>query len=368
MRRPDCQRGYTIVEMAIALVVLGLVIGGALVPLQVRFEQEEIKSAENHLAQAREAVLAYALKHGTIRSAIVYYDGVEYELPANRPYLPCPDIDNDGLEDRRALPIAYPVTVSVPSSPLSNAGHCEQLKGMLPWKTLGTKELDPWGNHLTYRVDKNFSSRLYGFDETFRADIFDVSMPLTVLANGEVQYETYLSRDDAGAVICSQLFDNLSTGGCPQSDLVNLEMGIVTTMTLTLGARVVQPYTDVVTVAAAGVIEGAVFVIVSHGKNGYGAVNREGKCRVSPQVTDNLIEVANAHYRSGHPFLAPPFDCSLPAGLTVNRFENAFVSAPIRKTGDSPSDDMVVWGGSNELFGLLARSGRLPLAKLEYLP
>ena len=55
MRSPS---GYSIVEMAIALVVLGLLVGGALVPLQARYEIEERREVEDLLLRSQEAILS----------------------------------------------------------------------------------------------------------------------------------------------------------------------------------------------------------------------------------------------------------------------------------------------------------------------
>ena len=62
MRSPS---GYSIVEMAIALVVLGLLVGGALVPLQARYEIEERREVEDLLLRSQEAIVAYAVRNRT---------------------------------------------------------------------------------------------------------------------------------------------------------------------------------------------------------------------------------------------------------------------------------------------------------------
>ena len=157
MRSPS---GYSIVEMAIALVVLGLLVGGALVPLQARYEIEERREVEDLLLRSQEAIVAYAVRNRTQDRKMTYFDGLLYDLPGNRPYLPCPDTTGNGLENREKLPTLN----VVPAAMMTIAGACEHQKGILPWKTLGVEELDPWGRHLTYRVDIAFSSALLGFD------------------------------------------------------------------------------------------------------------------------------------------------------------------------------------------------------------
>ena len=372
MKYVNRQQGYNLVEMSIALVVLGLVIGGALIPLQKRFQDEEIKSAREHLQLAKEAVQTYAVSHLTRGSKIEYDDLIVYDLPANRPYLPCPDIDNDGLEDRSALPNTYPVN----TTDLATAGVCDEQKGMLPWRTLNLKDVDPWGNRLSYRVDKKFSSQLFGFDETYSADIFNIALPLT-LNSGDLYLTPYATRDEAGAVVCSELSSVAVNIGCPDSALSNVEAGVITGNALVLaGGREVPAYANVGGTDLEGIINGPVFIIVSHGKDGHGAINREGRCRPPPLTTTNLGEIANAYYRPNHFFVTVAVD---PMTLTENCSsttspllrENLFVNTPIsdiRNAAVDAPDDLLIWSGNYELIGFLLRNRVLPLDKLEFLP
>ena len=73
MRSPS---GYSIVEMAIALVVLGLLVGGALVPLQARYEIEERREVEDLLLRSQEAIVAYAVRNRTQDRKMTYFDGL----------------------------------------------------------------------------------------------------------------------------------------------------------------------------------------------------------------------------------------------------------------------------------------------------
>ena len=369
------QRAYSIVEMAIALVVLGLLLGSSLLPLQTRYERQENNAAASYLEEAKRAIFSYALKNRTVSRSLVYYDGATYTLSADRPYLPCPDIDNDGLEDRSEVPqdllsvVAATLTTSV--------GLCDEEKGTLPWKTLGIKDIDPWGNRLTYRVDLAFSDSLTGFDKTSRADIFDRRLPLQT-AGGQSFYALRTSGEEAGGVVCSNFIGNTGTGGCPSVDMSNVLAGVVTRTSLTVGARVV-PAHDAADVDANGIVEGAVFVLLSHGRNGYGAISRHGRCR-PPQLSAipddyNMAEAANAYYRATHPFVTnTSVACISPSGANalVLLRENLFVSAPVMKqaaaVGDNLTDDIVLWVGASELFGGLLRADALPSARQEYLP
>ena len=115
------QRGFTLVEMAVVLVILGLFLGGLILPLSAQMEQRDRTITLKTLGEVREALIGYAL--------------------SNR-YLPCPDSKAipDGIEDTRV------------------AGACPQPEGTLPWQTLGVERTDAWTHYLHYRVTPAFSN------------------------------------------------------------------------------------------------------------------------------------------------------------------------------------------------------------------
>jgi len=123
--------GFTLIEMAVALLVIGLILSGMLVPLVSQVEQRQVSDTEKTLEEAREALIGHAVANG---------------------YLPCPDktggggagTANDGVED-------------------VNAGACVVTEGNLPWVTLGTGRTDAWGNRLHYEVVATFAQRPTAF-------------------------------------------------------------------------------------------------------------------------------------------------------------------------------------------------------------
>ena len=123
MDRPSRQRGVAaVILIALFSVIL---IGVLLSSLAGKSSQNQAdEKSFPALAQAQAALIAYAASHPT--------------LPGR---LPCPDIDNDGLED----------------APCGAAG-ANQL-GRLPWKTLGIPDLrDGSGECLWYAVSGAFKS------------------------------------------------------------------------------------------------------------------------------------------------------------------------------------------------------------------
>ncbi|WP_374337146.1 type II secretion system protein [Methyloversatilis sp.] len=106
------QRGFTLIEIAIALTVIALLGIGAIGALQMAMLRTRIAETRAALDEAREAVTAYTV--------------------ANRS-LPCPAVSaDDGTEQSRA------------------GGSCTSRRGLLPWSTLGVRGLDGWGNRIGY--------------------------------------------------------------------------------------------------------------------------------------------------------------------------------------------------------------------------
>jgi len=140
------ERGFTLVEMAIVLVIVGLLLGGLLMPLSTQVEQRRISETQKTLDEAKETLIGFAVRTG---------------------YLPCPAISaTNGLEDRTGS---------------SCTGGKRQ--GFLPWATLGVSKLDSWNHILRYSVTLAF---------TDSATLFTLSTPRDI---------TIRTRDTGGALI-----------------------------------------------------------------------------------------------------------------------------------------------------------------------
>src|SRR5512139_291301 len=129
------QRGFTLIEMAIVLVIMTILIGGLAVPLSAQIQARRIAETRKTLDEAREAILGYAMTH-------------QAPTTPPRPYLPCPDSDGDGVENRNA------------------DGTCAQNTGWFPWVTLGTAAQDAWGNRLRYASHTLLTNASTGFNNT----------------------------------------------------------------------------------------------------------------------------------------------------------------------------------------------------------
>jgi len=110
--------GFTLIELAVAVAVIGLLLGGLLVPLATQFQARRSADAEAHLALAREALVGFAISQAAAR-------------------LPCPDTDDDGVAE---------------------PPPCDDTEGWLPHVTLGLPAQDPWGRRLRYIADNNYTA------------------------------------------------------------------------------------------------------------------------------------------------------------------------------------------------------------------
>ncbi len=125
------QRGFTLIELAIVMFIVSLLIGGMLLPLSAQQDIRYNGETEKTLGEIREALIGYAASHTAT-------DG--------KPYLPCPDTNNDGVEDRSASP-----------------GPCTAEEGRIPWVDLGLGRTDAWNNRFRYHVTPAFSGSATGF-------------------------------------------------------------------------------------------------------------------------------------------------------------------------------------------------------------
>lgn len=126
LKRHNRRAGFTLIEMAVALVVLALVLGALLAPLSAQVEQRKISEAQKTLDQINDALMGFALS----------------QTP---PRLPCPDTTGDGVEE-------VPGSAACPNA----ANGSASAGGNVPWATLGVPANDPWGQRYQYRVNSAF--------------------------------------------------------------------------------------------------------------------------------------------------------------------------------------------------------------------
>lgn len=118
LKSVNLQAGFSLVEMAIVLMIVGLLLGGLLPMLSGQMEQKNRNETRKQLEEISAALLGYAASQSP-------------------PKLPCPANPSIATGSNGA---------GVSDCTIATA------TGVVPWVTLGTSETDAWGRRFTYSV------------------------------------------------------------------------------------------------------------------------------------------------------------------------------------------------------------------------
>ena len=121
-------RGFTLLELTIVIAIVGLIMGGLLMPLAAQLEGLKYRETERRLRDVKQALEGYAVINGR---------------------LPCPDI------------LGHPDEIG--GQALDGREDCELVEagadtaeGLLPWRELDVSPADAWGNVFRYGVTEEF--------------------------------------------------------------------------------------------------------------------------------------------------------------------------------------------------------------------
>ena len=166
MSTPYLQRGFSLIEMAIVMLVIGLLVGGLLAPLNAQIDQQRTNETQKSLAEIKEALVSFAVVNGR---------------------LPCPAISAASGAEMAACPAA-------------------SREGYIPWATLGVSKLDAWGHIFRYSVTPAYASSVLALstvaditiqtrDATGATVPLSNGIPAVVLSHGK---NGYSSANDLG--------------------------------------------------------------------------------------------------------------------------------------------------------------------------
>jgi prepilin-type N-terminal cleavage/methylation domain-containing protein len=130
--------GFSLVEMAIVLAIVGLLLGGLLPSLSGQVSQQRLNETRKQMDEIRSALLGFSVAKGR---------------------LPCPDTDTpaDGYENISAT---TSINNDQPQTGQSTKVFtCANQSGAVPYNDLGTQQLDSYNAPYLYRVTLAFAEK-----------------------------------------------------------------------------------------------------------------------------------------------------------------------------------------------------------------
>jgi prepilin-type N-terminal cleavage/methylation domain-containing protein len=184
-------KGFTLMEMAIVLVIVGLLLSSLLLPLSKQREMSNFYQTKKSLEEIKEALIGYAMINGRLPCPTTYKD------PGQNEYGHAIDNCLLNTQDPELPPFA--------------------VTGFLPWKDLSVREVDAWGlprkkedklwsGYWIYRVAPEFASNA----------LFFTLATASSTANIDIVNSSGVSLTTSGerpvAVICSMGADGVANG------------------------------------------------------------------------------------------------------------------------------------------------------------
>lgn len=260
-------RGFTLTEIAIVLLIAGLLLASVLSTVSTQLDARNIRETQARLDQVKDALIGYAQANGR---------------------LPCPA---DGTIATGVAGAGLEQLKSVSPYDCTNANGF----GVLPWATLGVAETDVWGRRFGYKVSSVFSDAV----------------------------------------------STTATYGCTPTPTPTVStFALCSTGTLTVTTR--TPLNK-----AGSSVTGVPVVIISYGKNGYGAYSPDGT-QIAGMPVINVDETANA----------------TPASLTFYTREQSAQTSSCSDTAAGQAfceyDDLLAYVPVSVLDTRMVSAGKLP--------
>ncbi|WEJ62259.1 type II secretion system protein [Thiomicrorhabdus lithotrophica] len=190
MNRQVKQNGFSVVELAIVLGIIGIVFVGAISGLgEHRSTAKQLESQKN---QAN-------IKDQLIKFAVI------------NKYLPCPDTDGDGAENRVLATVAG-----------ASVNVCSADNGTVPYVDIGMKRADAqdaYGNFIRYAINRDADDAVSGVicNNTSSASFFCNSTPGTAIFNMTLTPPVSGDRGVGNYYICNENTNTCSGTPAPNN-------------------------------------------------------------------------------------------------------------------------------------------------------
>ena len=305
-------KGFSLVELAVALAIIALLLAGALIPLSTQIEVRNAADTQRAMESIREAIVGFAQANGR---------------------LPCP------ADGSIAAGAAGAGTEQIGLSSCFNVGGTF---GVVPWATLGVPETDAWGRRFSYRVAPAFADKvsLATWNTIKNTSGYSAPPPPpTYLPQTTSSPDSPQNQSPLCHLTTPPTFSSFAL--CTLGDIAVFTRGGSTTTAVPLGTALPA-------------------VFISHGKNGFGAWQTNGT-RLNPIPTGN-DEAANVN---GNTTATPSGGYSSWAFYSRTRAPAAAgcVDPVPGATNAAPAcefDDIVMMIPSNALIARMVAAGRLP--------
>lgn len=320
-------KGFSLVELTVALLIIALLLAGALIPLSSQIDVRNAAETQRNMDSIRDAIIGFAQANGR---------------------LPCPA--NGGTPAGTVDTTTWATSVGAGAEQWDPANNrCYTAFGVVPWTTLGVSETDAWGRRLSYRVAPAFADAISL--NTWQSRQTAVPGPGTFLPQ---QFATFTpspadqnptcptsSPPAVAPYVLSPAPALSSFALCSLGDIAVWTRGTATTTAAPLGTALPA-------------------VFISHGKNGFGAWQPNG-IRLTPVPTGN-DEAANVN---GNTTATPSGSYTSWAFYSRTRAPSAAscVDPVFPATNGAPScefDDVVVMITTNALIARMVAAGKLP--------
>lgn len=137
-------QGFTLIEMAIVLVIIGLVVSGGLITVTPIIENTKVSDTKSKLDRIEDALTLYAIRHGC---------------------LPCPATPNDASTAAtagQAIDDAVYLSGCADNACAQRDGQAVE-SGVVPWRNLELSEADitdGFGNRVSYVIGTGMAATL----------------------------------------------------------------------------------------------------------------------------------------------------------------------------------------------------------------